>query len=185
MPDAAEIWDEARAIISAAIEERFVPGCLTDARAAIDVAAPAVAEALAARDHTIAALRAQPRDEVNPMSGLPEDTRLAALLDLHQVREDGRCSQCRATWPCTTYITLTGHPRQTGDLARNISGLLPMADTLLGQVDQIATRHIDPVAFDATCDILTGRHPDSAALRLLLDLIRTRSASLHPEVPTP
>lgn len=58
-PTVEHVWDEARTIISSAIEERFTPGCLTDARAAIDVAAPAVAEALAKRDHVINTLRAQ------------------------------------------------------------------------------------------------------------------------------
>lgn len=119
------------------------------------------------------------------MSGLPEDEVLNAVVNLHQAREDGKCSQCRIIWPCTTYTTLTGRPAQSGDLARNISGLLPMASTLLGQVDQIATRHIDPASFTAASEIVTARHPDSAALRLLLDLIRTRSASLRTEVPTP
>lgn len=58
-PTTEHVWDEARTIISDAIEARFTPGCLTDARAAIDVAAPAVAEALAQRDHVINTLRAQ------------------------------------------------------------------------------------------------------------------------------
>lgn len=60
-PNTEHVWDEARTIISAAIEERFIPGCLTDARAAVDAAAPAVAEALAQRDHLITTLRAQIR----------------------------------------------------------------------------------------------------------------------------
>lgn len=54
-----KVWDEAHDLIRAAIEERFVPGCLTDARAAIDVAAPAVAQALAEKDHIIDTLRTQ------------------------------------------------------------------------------------------------------------------------------
>lgn len=108
-----------------------------------------------------------------------EDHRLAAVLDLHQAREDGHCSQCRTSWPCTTYITLTGRPHQTVSLARGLTGLLPMTDTLLKQVDQIATRHIDPHAFTATADLLTSRHPDSAALHLLLNLVQSRSATLR------
>lgn len=119
------------------------------------------------------------------MSGLTEDRRLTAVLDLHQARPDGRCSQCRTSWPCTTYITLTGRPHQTVALARGMTGLLPMSDTLLTQVDQIATRHIDPEAFTAASDLLRDRHPDSAALRLLLDLIRDRSATLRDVEPTP
>lgn len=113
------------------------------------------------------------------MSGLPDPDRLTAVLDLHQARDDGNCAQCRAVWPCTTYITLTGRPQQTGDLSRNIAGQIPMAETLLRQVDQVATRHIDPAAFNAAADLLRDRHPDSAALHLLLDLIRTRSATLR------
>lgn len=58
-PDIEQVWEEAHTLIRAPIEERFTPGCLTDARAAIDVAAPAVAEALAQRDHLINTLRAQ------------------------------------------------------------------------------------------------------------------------------
>lgn len=119
------------------------------------------------------------------MSGLPEEDRFATVLDLHQARDDGRCSQCRVSWPCTTYITLTGYPAQAGDLARTITGQLPMASALLSQVDQLATRHIEADAFTAATQILTQRHPDSAALRLLLGLVRTRSASLHEEEPTP
>lgn len=118
------------------------------------------------------------------MSGLTEDERLNAAVDLHQAREDGRCSQCRTTWPCATYVTLTGRPSQTGELARSITGLLPMTGTLLTQVDQIATPHIDPASFTAAAGLLKDRHPDSAALSLLLDLIRTRSASLHSEKHT-
>lgn len=59
MSNPSKVWDEAHTLIRAAIEERFTPGCLTDARAAIDVAAPAVAEALARRDHIINTLRSQ------------------------------------------------------------------------------------------------------------------------------
>ncbi|MET9713741.1 hypothetical protein [Nocardiopsis alba] len=84
------------------------------------------------------------------MSGLTEDRRLTAVLDLHQARPDGHCSQCRTSWPCTTYITLTGRPHQTVALARGMTGLLPMSDTLLTQVDQIATRHLGALDTPAT-----------------------------------
>lgn len=60
-PDVEQVWEEARTLVSVAIEARFTPGCLTDARAAIDVTTPAVAEALAQRDHLITTLRAQVR----------------------------------------------------------------------------------------------------------------------------
>lgn len=110
------------------------------------------------------------------MSNLLDSDQVATVLDLHQAREDGLCSQCRgATWPCKTFVTLTGRPHQTVEVARALTGLLPMTTTLLTQVDKIATDRIDPTAFTAAADLLTGRHPDSAALGLLLDLVRTRS----------
>lgn len=117
------------------------------------------------------------------MSGPPHDTRLTAVLDLHQARDDGHCSQCRMSWPCTTYITLTGRPPQTVSLARSITGQLPMADTLLKQVDQIATRHIEPEAFTNAAELLKAQHPDSPGLHLLLTLVKDRSATLR-EVET-
>ncbi|WP_435113341.1 hypothetical protein [Nocardiopsis synnemataformans] len=54
-----DTWDEAHDLIRDEINRRFVPNCLTDARAAVDVAAPAVAGALAERDRTIAELRSR------------------------------------------------------------------------------------------------------------------------------